>query len=348
MRVAAKVCVVVAATLALVAGCGGGTQDAPADEAGPQTLRVTTASTDLGALPLFVAQVRGLFAQQNLTVEISSAAASTITALLSSDGTDLVQNSNGVAIPQTLKGQPTVVAYGMASDNPRTELWSESVATMTEAAALPDCRLATIAPGGASYGYAVYWKERFGLKFEIIVAQSYDVIVAGVKSGTYTTGVVPRSTVGTVPDGMKILIQQDTPDYPGFPNGRNAVIAGLLGLKSNLADKREAMVRFGRAMLEAQRIVDSGNPDDLVADVRQSEIFKAIPPETLLKQVVAVKTLIWKDPEYGTPGYISPTTWTNSIRKYTYWGIEGFSPDDPALAYDKIVDMTFYTEAEKP
>jgi len=105
--------IVAGALAAVVAGCG-----SQEGAAGPLTLKVTTASTDLGTLPLFVAQSRGLFAKQNLTVEISSAAASTITALLSSGATDLVQNSTGVAISQTLKGQPIVVATASRPTTP--------------------------------------------------------------------------------------------------------------------------------------------------------------------------------------------------------------------------------------
>ncbi|MGW4340931.1 ABC transporter substrate-binding protein [Rhodococcus koreensis] len=309
---------------------------------------MTTSSADLGTLPLFVAQARGLFEKQNLKVDISSASKSTIAALLSSGGTDLIQDSNGTAISQALKGRPTVVAYGIASYNSHTELWSSDVATLQDAANLSDCRFATVAPGGASYGYAAYWKQKFGLKCDLVVAQSYDVIAAGVRSGTYTMGVIPRSTVGAVPSGVNVLIKQDTPDYPAIPDGgKQATIAGLLGLADNLQAKREAMVRFERAMIEAQHILDHASPDDLMRDVQQVEIFKAVPEATLRQQIVTARANIWKDPDSQKPGFISEATWTNSLKTYGYWGIQDFSPDNPDVAYDKLIDMSFYAAAEQ-
>jgi len=218
---------------------------------------------------------------------------------------------------------------------------------MQEAQGLTDCRLATVAPGGASYGYASYWTEKFGLKCELVVAQSYDIIAAGVRSGTYTLGVIPRSTVGTVPAGVNVIIPQNTPDYPGFPDGRQVVIAGLLGLRANVDGKREDLVRFERAMIEAQRELAAASPDDLVRDVQQVEIFKAIPVETLRKQVITAASNIWKDPETGKAGFISEATWVKSLRTYGYWGLQGFRPDDPAIAYDRMVDMSFFRAAEK-
>ncbi|MGW4335748.1 ABC transporter substrate-binding protein [Rhodococcus koreensis] len=329
----------------VVTACGSGSQGPSSDA---ETLNVTNASTDLTALPMFVAQSRDLFAKQGLTVNFSAGTASTRSAILSSGKTDLIYDASGVGVGLTLKGRPVVDVFGLAALAPTTELWSGTIDSIQDANGLDECTIATTPTGGSTYGYASYWNQHFGLKCQIAVVQDYQLIVAGVKSGTYTMGTVPVSTIATRPDGVNVLIGQNAPDYPQLPGGDKAVIAGLLGMPDNLEGKRDEVVRFIRGMIEAQAIVDQSSPDQLVADVRSVEIFKAVPEDTLREQIAAAKKNIWKDPTAGGKvGYISPEVWSASLTAMSYFGIEGFDPNDPRVGYSKLGDMSFYDAAEK-
>ena len=316
---------------------------------GAATLNVTNASTDLTGLAMFVAQSRGLFAKQDLTVNFTAGTLTTRPALLMSGKTDLIYDATSVATNLAVKGRPVVDVYGLSGLTSSHELWTSStVRSIQDLQQLDDCTLATVSPG-VTQGYARYWKEKFGLKCQISVVQDYQLIVAGVQAGTYEAGTVPVSTISARPAGVNVPIVANSPDYPQLPGGEGAAIAGLLGMPDNLATKRTAVTRFIRGMLEAQAIVDQATPEQLVADVRTVDIFKAVLPDALLKQISIAKKQGWKDPTLGNKvGYISQTAYANSISAMSYYGLEEFDTKDPRLAYDRSVDMSYYDAAEKP
>lgn len=333
-----------------VVGCGGDDGGGEAQgSSGTPTLKVTNIATELSTLPMFVAQSRGLFEQEGVKVEINSGTTTNQPAMLSSGESDLIYNSNGVAIGMALKDRPAVSVYGLNAYSYTMELWgAKSITSLDELRKKDKCTFATTSPGGATYGYSQYWTEKYDLKCDVVVANSNAVIVSGLQGGSYDVGMVPRSGFPKVPDGINVLIaatKHGDPSYPQVPGGDKAEIAGMLGMRDNLEKKRDAVTGFVRGLVAAQKIIDEESVDQLVPDVQKSDIFKATPPEQLKAQITSAKQSIWRDPASDRPGYISEEVWKASLQAYSYWGIEGFKADDPRLSYDELIDMSFYDAA---
>lgn len=357
MRRRAVSTLVVGAAALAIAGCGGDDSSSNASKttsgagSGERlTLNVANASTDLSTLAMFVADARGLFEKQNLDVNFTAGTNTNRPALLASKKVDLIYDSNGVAIKLGQQGQDLQTVFGLNGYSANTELWSGKVKTLEEAQKLDKCRIGTTVQGGSTYGYAKYWKEKYGLKCDISIAQAYDILASGARSGNYDLVTIPLSTVSARPQGVNVLIKEaktGDPSYPQLPGGNNAEIAGFLGIKGNLAGKREQVERFIRGLVEAQEVVDDSTIDELVKDVQKTEIFRAIPPDVLKKQIETARPNVWRDPASKKVGYIPAEVWKDSLESYGYWGMEGFEPSDPAFGYDRLVDMSYYDAATK-
>ena len=78
----------------------------------------------------------------------------------------------------------------------------------------------------------------------------------------------------------------------------------------------------------------------LATILHKNSIYQTLPVSTLAKQIQSDKIYI---APYA--GYISQADWERGLQVLNSYGLQGFDPNDPIYAYDKRVDMSYYTQA---
>ena len=209
-----------------------------------------------------------------------------------------------------------------------------------------DCRIAATSVGTGYYYLALAYKEAYGLECEIVPQGSATLALPALTSGEVQAAViVPALAYGAVEQNVvNILFDPRTATEAEaekvVPEGHPFTL--VFGKKEVLEKKREAVVRFVAALQEANKIVQESTPEELAEITLQVEPWKTTDPAKLAQTWKVTQQTVPPGPDSGR---MSEADWNKALNGVVKWGVEGIDPADPDLAYDKVVDMSYYDEA---
>jgi len=342
-----KPMIVMASTLLLlVAACGGSSPQPTASQAPVEPLTLaTTPIADFS--PAYIAQAAGLFKREGVTVNFNNnGVGANALPLLVSGQVDLIDLPPPTAMLGAKQGVDIKVIYEVEANTGAALISSPKIPTIAALQALPSCRLATVQAGTLVYGLAKQFISSLGLKCDIVVAANVNVVGAGVASGSYDAGVITYSTAYATAAGSKtlnILIGpqefQSRFDHTGeFPQ------AVYYGLATNLAAKKESIVRFIRAINLAMAMLHKETPAQLAALLHTDPAWSSIPEATIQQSMTLTIPYLGVG---SKPGFISVSAWQTGLQHYVQWGVPAFNPNDPVNSYKSRVDMSYYNQAVK-
>lgn len=335
-----------ATALFAIAGCGS-SSSSPAATAStpgtktPETLNVSLPLQAISYLALYVAENKGYFQDENLIVNISIDP--TLLTQMVAGQTDITIASAVGGATAAIKGEGVQEVFGWQYDAGEALITNAKYSSISQLQSLNSCRLGSLAPGTQVYAYAAHFKQLFGLKCDIIVAASYPLLASGLNSGSYDAavmaGFVAAQTIAG--GGTHILVDPLQSDFQSKYALPKALTASVLGLASHLKSDPEPLTRFLRAIVRAQATMQTMSPDDLAVlmQKQQPETFGSLSVDNLKLQI----KYAWES--ITQTGYISSSVWASCLKSYDSWQVQGFSSSQPAVAYGKVVDMSYYKNA---
>ena len=293
----------------------------------------------------FVAQAQGFFKDAGVEVTFMDNVGSNVPTVVASGQADIAQSGLGTPLVLTGQGRQTVIIFNSLSGTGSSVMGSPGVTKLDE---LKDQRVASMAAKGTTtYGSAAWYNHKYKLNMDLVPFADPAAGAAALASGQVKGAVGDAGYYAEAVANGKAEYIYDTRD----PEVRKQVIgddvadAGYFGLKENLDKKREAVNRFMTAILRAGEYMDSASDEDLAADLQSFPVYQAFPKETfptLVKRARGHWTMI----PPGN-GFISDEAWDATLERLQYWGLDGFDKSDPQFAYDNMIDMAPFEEAEK-
>jgi ABC-type nitrate/sulfonate/bicarbonate transport system substrate-binding protein len=332
---------------AALAGCGGPpTSPAPGSGAGgrsQETLNVTITAHNTGLSTLYVAQANGYFADESLSVNVT--VDPNVLPTMVSGQTDLAIWTPVSGLLAAIKGKQVQNILAVQTDPGMQLFGSAKYANTSQLQSANSCRLATTVPGSLAYAYALRFKQVLGLKCDIIVLSTIPLIAAGLKSGTVDAAVICGCISAQVLGSDKaanVLIDPFQSDFATRYALPNAFINAAFGLPDHLKSKSEAVTRFIRAMVRAQRALANTSLAQLagILQKQQPDTFGSQSLDSLDLQLKYVLPSI-----VTRPGEITASFWASCLKSYDMWQAQGFSSTDPAVGYSRAVNMTYYKQA---
>jgi ABC-type nitrate/sulfonate/bicarbonate transport system substrate-binding protein len=320
----------------LVAACGG---QAAAPQSTPLQqlpLTVVTGGIDVVWAPFYFAQQRGYFTKYGVDLTMRNAG-SNITQVVASGQADIALNNSVLAPAKS--GIDTVAIHTLVSG-----LVNEYVVGLPKVKTINDCsRLGVFPPPGATYAIAVINKQVFSASYTIVpldvnvqiaslASGSIDCLLA---SGSFVQPAITSGTAHLVVDGSDKAIRSNTKLTDAI-----SAQGGIWGIRSNLQGKREAVVRFLKAVHQALTDMLKMSPDKVLAVIRQSPDFAPV-DLTALTQGYNIDKEFW----FPNNGYISAAQWPNVLNLYIASGSTYIDPTNATWQYAQRVDMSYYESA---
>jgi len=209
-----------------------------------------------------------------------------------------------------------------------------------------DCRIATNPVGTGYYFLAKAYSEAYDLQCEIVPQNSATLALPAIASGEVQAAlVVPAAAYTAEEEGVVNLLfdprtATEADAEKVVPEAHPFTI--VFGKKDVLSEKREAVVRFVAALQEATQIVQESTPEELASTTLKVEPWATTDPGRLAETWTVIQRTV---PPGAESGRMSEDDWDLALRGVVNWGVEGIDPADPDLAYDKVVDMSYFDEA---
>jgi len=365
---AAALCLVAVATTACA---GDGTTSEPTGDetTSTPTEAVTTESEEVVPLKVLVSSgnpqyigtvgvgiAEGIFSDLGLEVELEIAGSGQETNLVIAGSADLT--ITGTADLGSIEGQGKDVSAIWAAgggglgviflapiDGPST------VDDFTAKAEQDGCRFATTSPGSTTWQYGNAFNSALGLECELVEFGGSSEVISAIAAGRADVGVsTPSNTAANaaLDEGqLQILIDTREVDDPTVEAlGISATVDRVwMGLADNLEAKKASVRRFIEGLMLAGEIYQERAPEELADLLLTLEVVQAEYPtpedvEDLVQGIESSKPYVdWND------GQITPEEWDQTLETIGTFGLEEFDPTDPARAYDRVVDMSFYEAA---
>lgn len=326
-----------AAALALgtLAACGSDGADAEA-KAGVEELVIAVGTANSAHAPLYIAEARGYFADENLKITLRSGA-SDVQALTSGQVDLSYGGVTSAAIPAAA-GKPTSVLF--ATSGGGVTIWTVGRPGIDS---IEDCeRLGTYPEGSSTYAWSNVLNEGFELDAEFLPFTEAPARAAALVASTIDCANGSASGLEPLVDkgDAKWLVR---PDEPGtlpanFVDGVAEV--GVIGMQDRIKEKRDAIVGFLSALMKASDDLKNDTPEQVAKDLKKAEAFAAFDEAALAKAIeIEAPVMIPND------GYIEESGWEATLG---FLGIAGLDLDvsDKALSYANMVDMSLYDEAK--
>jgi ABC-type nitrate/sulfonate/bicarbonate transport system substrate-binding protein len=339
---------VLSVALMSLAACGGNdaegstTTNSEGRLAQRTTLTVAVPTGNATYAPAYVAMAEGFFDKYNLDMKFEVAGSLTATRLAAGD-VDLAVNST---VDLILAGQDVKVVRGQLKDPGLSLIANSDIKSLDDLAHKQDCRIVTYPPGTSPYAYVNMWNKQFDLGCKIGQVPDAATILSGVQSGSITAAGLNPQVIAGAPN-INVLIDVTKPDFWDKYAMTEHMNVFWLGNKDSLEKKRAAVVAFLKGYDEGLKFVlDPSNHDAVVADVfKEADWAKGQSTEYVAGQVDFWKQFYWQSStdQYGN---LTSDEWSAFLTNYeTYYGAPGFKADNPAIAYDKAVDMSYFDEA---
>jgi ABC-type nitrate/sulfonate/bicarbonate transport system substrate-binding protein len=338
--------VVTACTVGAAACSSSGGSSSSASAAGSPTQHITIALADVLGDPVsMVAQQLGYFKAENVDVKLTAAGNNTPT-FVTSGQSDLAELTFVPALAAAEQGEATTIIYATNGGANGGSLFTKADVTLASLKSTPGCKIATVAQGTATFGFAQIYKQTVGLNCTTVPLANAAAQEAALASGQVNAFITtPQYLVASLQkNGLKVLI--DTRDASartqyGGPYV-NAPGVGFWGLSSHLSKDRPAVVDFLKAWNKARSYVVS-NPNGAVDALMQTSSFKGGPRAVAQASIAAEDA--WLPTLTGSNGYVTGSQWTSFLHQAATYGLPNFSVTNPAFAYSARVDMSYYKAA---
>ncbi|HEY3751400.1 MAG TPA: ABC transporter substrate-binding protein [Pseudonocardiaceae bacterium] len=333
----------VAGVVVLASACGSSSTPA-ASGPGNQTLSIALADK-LGDIVSAIAQQKGYFAQQHVTVNLVAAANNTPT-FVTSGQSDLAEITFVPALSAAEKGQSTTVIYATNGGANGSALFAKPGTTLDSIKNNSGCKIATVAQGTATYGFAQIYKQTAGLNCQTVTLSNAAAQEAALASGQVQGFITTPQYLGAslAKSNLQILIDSRKPGDLAKYGGQyvNAPGVGFWGLTSHLASKKTAIESFLKAWNKA-RLDVLNDPNGAVDTLMKTDLFKGDDRSVPQASVTALRA--WLGTLTGNNGFVTSDQWTQFLHQAASYGLANFNVNDPAFAYQKRVDMSYYTDA---
>jgi NitT/TauT family transport system substrate-binding protein len=274
-------------------GCGGSSDDDDASAGGTTEITVTSSGVFLTSAPLYIAEEMGFFAEENLTVNVTTTQGGATATSALFGGSAQVALAGFNQVPQaTANGQPVM---GFAATNDQlplqvvvsNELYDEhQLATADITAkieALRGRKLGVVSPNGQNglvfdTLFSMVGTDREGSGAEYIVLGDPNTIVTAFRQGevdAFNLNPFYPDDVQNTGDGHIIIdvAKGEVPALDGMVN------SGFFATPSYIAEHGEVLQRFTNAIAAAERW-EAENPAEAV-ELLHETVFQQTPLELL-------------------------------------------------------------------
>lgn len=336
MRVAA----LAGAALVVLVGCGG-----EPDASGPGgdqkiTLGVGVASAVWA--PAYIAKSEGFFEKHGVDVTIEDNTGSNTLNALVGGRIDVGAYGGPLPLLASLQGKQTTTLISTAAGGGAATLVGGK--GITDIKQLDGKRVAVLPAGSSSYGWALFYEKKFGVKFDLVSMQDGASIASAVASGnvdgamgiyTVFAGAIAASKVNLILDTRDPAKRRDLlGDLATVPEG------SLFALSTTARSKRKAVEGVLAAWNEARAFLieyAETDPDRIAKILAAYPGFSGIKVDQLSADVRSAATYN----SVPDNGQIDAAVWDLTLKTYATWGIAGFDATDKKLAYENSVDMSF-------
>ncbi len=328
--------VAVALLAALVgAACGSGAPAPQSSTSGqPVHINVGIGGPDPIFSPLFIADQKGWFKQQNLDVNIALTGVETIPNFIA-DQVDIAVYSLNAAQTIASRGIGVSVIYGAGG-----AAASAFVGGRRGINSITDCKtFSTYQKGSAVYAYANMDRALYKANYTIAPLTQLTVIGSQIATGQVDCGNSTYVALSPFLASGQIKLLADPEAKIGLPSGWvNALGSVVMGKPDYLKAHRSAIVRFLKAYTQAENfMLDRANVDQIANMLTRSPIFAASTPASLQ---LAVQHTVFNMAPCGA--YVSEATWPDQL---AYLAQSGQDISGTQYSYAKMVDMSFYDAA---
>ncbi|HVW44881.1 MAG TPA: ABC transporter substrate-binding protein [Amycolatopsis sp.] len=322
----------------LLSACSGGSSSGAG---GTDTITIASNAPTFTAA-VYVAQDQGFFKAHGVNVDVMDNQGPNVPTLVVSGRADI-----GIGAPAaepvllTSKGQHVTVVYGEGGGGLSASLLVRPGTTLASLQSLQSCKIGTYPQGTSAYGWATIFTKQLGLHCEFSIYQNAPLQVAALtsKSVDAVMGSPSNFSAAVAAGQAQFLIDCSQPaDRAKYVPNPPAWESADFGIESNLAKKRPAVQKFFAAYQQGKDWMAQHGPAATAEIVAKSPAAKG----TTVQQLT--ETLTTNAPFNSIPvstGVITPESWRTSLQFFSSFGLTGYNPDDPAYAYDKVVDMSF-------
>lgn len=308
---------------------------------GKTKLTVALPVIDPSYAQVYIAAEEGYFQDENLDVDITQVGGNVLTNIVSGHA-DLAMYGTANALYPIANGEQTSVIYGNTTGRN-----SGFVAAATKVKSLAGCRtMGSQQAGSASYALAVQLKSAAKATYKILALQDYGTIVASLGSGNVDCAIGPLAQYQALVAAGKahFVVDQRVPStVPLGGSGSDIITGAVFGLKSNIASKRDAIVRFLKAYQKALDFIHTKSPAEIAAILHKTKDFATQAIDSLTGQLDVDRQL---DIFAGVDDGAFPTsTWDKTLDFFKNGGVTGVDFGSSKYSYDACVDMSYFESA---
>ena len=306
---------------------------------------LTLASSNAGGLVNgyhSLASVKGFFDRAGVDVRITDNTGANTVNLLVSGRADLATLAWGNTLTLANQGRATICVYATAAGFGTMLVGGRGINSIQD---LRGKRIGALARGTTTYGFATHYNQKFNLGADIVSYVDVPTLVNALVSGQVAGATATPNIAASMAKGgnttilidardPKIRNQQVGPDYP---------VGGYIGLTQTVREKRDAVVRFIRAIEMTRQYVQRTSDEQLARDFRQLELYRAFSEADLAPLIKSERSFA-----FPSNGYVSEGNWKFMLPQLTKWGLVGYDPTNPAYEYSKNIDTSFLKAAGVP
>jgi NitT/TauT family transport system substrate-binding protein len=348
--------VAVTALAGLVAGCGGGGDSAssggsassPGSGSGSAkvetlTLGIPSVASDVLS---YIAQAKGYFTQQGVKVDIVDNTGANTSSLLVSGKLDIALYTAPTALLVAGQGKPTSIIYGLGGASQGASMFGGAgkVTSIDKLKAMSSCRIGTFPPGSNTYGGASFYKQKFGLKCDLVPFQDPGSQIGALEAGHLDAivGSYPNFAGAVVEKKLVTIIDTRSPKQRTAAIGQDYVAVTYFGLTAALKSKRDAVAKFLKAVNQSVAFAKQSSPQAIADLLKRFTVFGSLTPEVRLTTVSSILPYLLGGTDQG---YITNDQWSFALQRYKLWDLDKYDPAAAANSRDARVDMSYYTTA---
>lgn len=314
-------------------------------------LSIVTPNSDPSAVAnLFLAQGLGYFEDENVTIDLILGAGATGAALLASGDADLLLAPTSVGLPLIKQGQPISVIFSDVGGGLGAAVAVPSNSPASRIEDLEGKKVGANGTTGLGYGFANLLSNQIedggGEGFELVAFNDAATMLNALTSGGIDAASATTGNFAPLVASGQLRLIVDTTDETirtELLGASYTIDTSYIGVPDVLDSQRESVVRFLSALTRANVYLQSHTPAEIARILRQDTSFASLTEESITQSVAA------RFPFYTpTNGMVTEDAWDGSLDWFTKWDIPtvGAIDADPDFAYDKVVDMSYLSEAQ--
>jgi ABC-type nitrate/sulfonate/bicarbonate transport system substrate-binding protein len=292
-----------------------------------------------GALPLYVADTAGYYKDEGLDVTVKDNLGTNATNAVVAGQYDVGFSSTLTPLFVADQGKATSIVYGIARPGAGGTLLLKSGLSIDALRHMKGCKLSSLSPGSANYGYALSITSQLRLDCQVVVFTSRDAQIGALKAGK-VQGVYGNyeAFAPLVEDGIAELAidLRDPAERTKYVGKADYSPAVLWGLTDALSQKRDSVEAFLRAVNKAGKLIESSTPEKLASLLVANPNFKDIPEALILVKIKDGQAFLATN-----QGLITPENWDVGLQEYAKWGLPKFDPTSKVYDFDSRIDMSY-------